>query len=148
MSIQIIDRTGWSLRCPFCGKDIKYTVINNQNPPVPFFYARDSNDVLLKRQHQKVVDEAFYKTTDRVPDIQTLEKLWRQFLEEAPSTHHGGTYDLWANVKCPNCFSEIPYNHGVKNLEVRIYEPRIILIDGSAVIGDSESESWRVNVTL
>lgn len=146
MNIQVVNRTGWSLSCPFCGKDINYTIINNQNPPVPFFYASDSNDVLLKKKHQTIVNNEYININTYSHNIYELKNLWLRLLEDAPPTLQGGKYSLWANVKCPNCFTEIPYNNGVKNLEMRIYEPRIILVDGAAVIGDSESESWRVNI--
>jgi len=146
MSFQTLNRDGWTMQCPFCNEDISYTLINNKQLPVPFFYAEDSNDVLLRKADLKLVDEAFAGSTGGKPSLEPLKNLWLQILDAAPSTANGGRYKFWSNVKCPNCSAEIPYNDGTKDVEQRIFEPRIVLVNGASLIGDAEGDSWRINV--
>lgn len=146
MKLQILNRDGWRMRCPFCNESITYTLINNQQLPVPFFYAEDCNDVLLRKADQKLVDKAFANAAGKEPNLESLENLWHQLLDAAPSTSNGGRYGFWSNVKCPNCSAEIPYNDGNKDVRQRIFDSKIVLINGASLIGDSEGESWRINV--
>lgn len=148
MNLQILDRDGWTMQCPSCAESIIYTLINNQQFPVPFFYAEDCNDVLLRKTDQKLVDKAFADSAGGKPNLKSLENLWHQMLDVAPSTGNGGRYGFWSNVKCPSCFAEMPYNDGAKDAEQRIFEPKIVLVNGASLIGDTEGDSWRINVLL
>jgi|688.fasta_scaffold455115_1 hypothetical protein len=148
MKLQTLVRDGWTMLCPFCGESIKYTLINNQRVPVPFFYAEDCNDVLLRKIDEKLVERVLAESAVAKPSLDVLEGLWREILNNAPPTRHGGAFGFWSNVKCPSCGIEMPYNNGVKNLELRLYETRIVLLDGALFIRDEESEIWEIQVLI
>jgi hypothetical protein len=145
IKFQELKRDGWSVGCPFCKRDIRYTLINNQQSPIPFYYSQAGNDILLRKQDELSVQKLFSKFSGK-PTLRELEKLWLAILESAPDAPHGGKFGLWSNVKCTHCHKELPYNDGVKNLELRIYEPKIVAVDGAILMGDSPEESWQVKV--
>lgn len=134
-------RKGWVLACPACERPIVYTILTNWDAPVPFFYADASNDVLLRFSDRQRVE-----SLGENPDLAVLEHLWNEILSSAPVAPSGGEFGLWTNVSCPHCGYEIPYNGGVRNLSIRIYEPRIVLVDGAVVVGDVDQETWVVRV--
>lgn len=147
MIFEELARDGWSIDCPFCGRAILYSLINNRDLPVPFFYGERTNDVLLRKQDQERVDQLFQSiASGRSPSTEEFEALWKSILENAPDAPAGGRFGFWSNIKCPHCRKEIPYNKGVKNVELRIFEPRIVLVDGAVLLGDSPDQSWRVRV--
>ncbi|MEA5115464.1 MAG: hypothetical protein VB050_15720 [Geobacteraceae bacterium] len=141
---QII-RDGWTLECPFCSKTILYTYFVNWFVPTPFFYSDSSNDVLLRKSDGEKVHEIL---ENKKLLLAELEIIWKECLKDAPPALDGGQFTLWANVKCPHCKKELPYNDGVKDLKVRIYDSRIILIDGAVVVGDSVKETWQIKVRV
>lgn len=61
----------------------------------------------------------------------------------APACLCDGQFTVWANVKCPNCTREIPYNNGVKDPFVRANDRIVIVLRGATVIGDDAESSWR-----
>jgi endogenous inhibitor of DNA gyrase (YacG/DUF329 family) len=140
-----IEKPGWTLKCPTCTKDVLYTKLKNWDIPTPFFYCESYNDVLLRRRDndfsRQKIEQGVHEPTD-------LEKVWNEILEDTPDCPHGKKFTLWANVRCPHCGKEFPYNQGVKNIAVRINEPEIILIDGAVVLGDTPEDSWKVKVVL
>jgi len=148
MSRQTLERDGWLMCCSFCNNNISYTLINNYQAPVPFFYAEDCNDVLLRKSDKRQLDNIMSKENSNSLTIETLDGLWNRFVQKTPVTRNGGAFGLWTNVKCPHCYSELPYNGGVRNIEIRIYEPKIVLIDRAWLIGDTKDESWEVRVRL
>ncbi len=139
-----IIRNGWILNCPFCNEKILYTYLINWSVPTPFFYSNVSNDILLRKSDEKKVRELFEKKGN--PTILELEKLWNTILSDVPSTPNGGYFSFWANVKCPNCNIEIPYNNGIKDLNIRINDSKIVIIDGAVVVGDTENNTWKVKI--
>ena len=136
-------RKGWVLACPACESGIAYTILTNWDAPVPFFYADVSNDVLLRSSDRQRVE-----SLGENPHLADLEHLWDEILSSAPVAPSGGEFGLWTNVKCPHCGYEIPYNGGVRNLAVRIHEPKIILVHGAVVVGDVDEETWVVRVDV
>lgn len=144
--VREIVRAGWILQCPFCNGEISYSLINIQSLPTPFFYAEQCNDVLLRRQDEIRSQDILLKYEHKRPPIVEFENLWMSILDEAPEAPCGGEFKLWSNVKCPRCRSEIPYNKGVLDLNLRIFEPKIVIVDKSIILGDSPEESWRVTV--
>lgn len=141
MSINTLRRKGWKVECPNCSKDFYYTVINNYDSPTPFFYAEDSNDVLLRDSDKELVKSD-------VKGDGELEALWKNILKHAPNTRLGGEYKLWSNVKCTHCGFEVPYNGGVRDIRIRIYEPKIILMDNAFVIGDDAENTFQIRVDI
>lgn len=146
MTPRTVDRDGWTIDCPACGQPIKYTLLLNPRPPVPFFYSSTGNDVLLRRSDERKVDDLSARQSLESVPIEELEALWLSILDDAPDAPSGGRFALWANVKCTTCGKEVPYNKGVRDLSLRIFEPRIVVVDGAMVIGDSEAESWIARV--
>jgi hypothetical protein len=146
MSIpQEIIRDGWTLDCPYCKEKILYTHFVNWVVPTPFFYSNGSNDVLLRRSDEQRVLQLFEK---KKPTVLELEKVWNAILATATLAPNGGRFTFWANVKCPHCNTEIPYNNGVKDLDVRIYDSKIVIIDGAVVVGDTAEDTWRVKIRI
>lgn len=146
--MKILERDGWLMTCPFCGKEIRYTLINNQGRPVPFYYAEKSNDVLLRKSDERLYLALLEESEGQAPSILAMKMLWSSILRNAPPAPSGGTFSLWANVKCPHCKQEIPYNKGIKDIALRLYEPRIVLIDDSVLLGDNDENTWRIKVRL
>jgi hypothetical protein len=138
-------RKGSVTKCRFCGEDIKFTWLVNWDPPVPFFFSNVGNDVAVRKSDNGRVDEYFVAGKKSVAE---LEALWKAIVESLPQAPDGGRFELWANFKCPHCKKEIPYNEGVRNIHIRIWEPKIILIDGAVVLDDTFEDSWRVKVEL
>jgi hypothetical protein len=136
-------RPGATMSCPSCGKLFKYAVMTNHDAPTPFFYSNQGHSVLLRRSDEQVVMQ---RMAAGATGVDQLEMLWQKFLESAPPGPDGGVFTFWANVRCPHCKHEFPYNNGVKNLAMRIFEPKIILVDGSVVLGDSDADSYIVRV--
>jgi len=145
---KILERLGWKIKCPNCSGVILYTFITDNDPPMPFFYANDSNDILLRKSDKEEIDEYFSKIYPEVPKIEELEKIFDDIISNAPKTLNGGEYELWSYVKCPNCQCELEYNKGVKKIFTRIYEPKTIIIDGANLIGDSKEESWTAKIKV
>jgi hypothetical protein len=138
-------RTGSVIKCPSCGDDIIFATLTNYDRPVPFFYSNLGNDVALRKSDNKLVDEYILAGKKSIAE---LEALWIAIVESLPSPPDGGRFELWANVKCTHCRAEIPYNKGVRDISIRIYDPHIILIDGAVVLDDTFEDSWRVKVRL
>lgn len=148
MKIRKLERNGWEIGCPSCGERIRYSLIHNQGLPVPFFYAERCNDVLLRRSDEISVNNLLSAPCGEKISLDALEKLWLSILHDAPDAPHGGRFGFWSNIKCPNCGKEVPYNHGVKNIELRIFEPRIVLVDGAILVGDSSTDTWQVHIQV
>ncbi len=145
MTFSNLERKGWILKCPFCAKDIAYTLFTNQDAPTPFFYADTSNDILLRKSDQNLVHELYERGE---PSVEQLAALWNDIVSNAPASPDGGKFHLWSNVKCVTCGREIPYNNGIEDIKTRIFEPKIVVVDGSRIIGDAPSDTWRVNVKV
>lgn len=137
------ERSGWLRTCPFCNGQILFTKLVNPDGLVPFFYADKSNDVLLRRSDIERVKDLVSKD---LPAIDVLESIWIEIASNAPDAPSGGRFSLWSNIKCPSCGKEFPYNNGVRDINARIREPYIILIDGAVVVGDNPQENWSVKV--
>lgn len=144
-----IVRDGWILNCPYCKKEILYTHFVNWSVPIPFFYSDKSNDVLLRKSDEKKVHELFEKKqSNSKPTIVELESLWNEIILNAPPAINGGRFTMWANVKCPHCKTEFPYNNGNKDLNIRLYDSKIVLVNNAIVVGDSEKDSWKIIVRI
>jgi endogenous inhibitor of DNA gyrase (YacG/DUF329 family) len=148
MEFTQLERNGWILQCPSCGNDIRYTLITHLELPVPFFYADNCNDVLLRKQDQRRVEQLYAEYGDQEPPDSALASLWNSILSNAPEASCGGKFGFWSNVKCPVCGKEFPYAQGTRNVRFRVFESKVVLIDGATIIGDSATESWRIRVTL
>jgi len=138
-------RKGWVLACPRCSRGIRYTKLVQWFDASPFFYADGSNDVLLRESDAARVKAAHAQGT---PSVEHLERLWAECLLSAPSAPSGGRFTLWANVKCPHCGHELPYNKGVRDIGVRLHDTNIILLDEAIVVGDTDRSSWQVRVDV
>jgi hypothetical protein len=140
-----IERTGWEMDCPFCEDSISYTTFTNQSGPTPFFYSDGHNDILLR---QSDLTRVIRESTDQGIDIDALEVVWRDILSNAPDPPRGGEFTLWANVKCPLCSAEFPYNNGLRDRAQRICEPKIIVPDGAIIMTDGGCNRIRVKTAV
>lgn len=136
-------RPGAVIPCPRCKVDLKYAVLTNHAPPTPFFYSTGGRSVLLRQSDEKMVEREMIAGAT---EADKLHPLWQKFLENAPPAPDGGRFEFWANVRCPHCGYEFPYNNGIKNVALRIFEPKIIVVDGATLVGDSDAKSWIVRV--
>ena len=140
-------RTGWAKPCPYCAQSIRFTKFTNWQGPVPFFYSSSGIDLLMRRSDRARVDELYKSTEDSAgPSIQELKKLWLDILSHSPEPPHGGVFSLWANLSCPHCNTEFPYNRGIKDVRVRIHDPAVVVVDGVTVVEDSGC--YRVSVQV
>lgn len=137
-------RSGWKRSCPFCHREIRYTILVNTFSPEPFFYSDCSNDVLLRKSDAQRMETG----SPSESEPQRLVEYWDEVLRNAPVPPSGGKFSLWANIKCPHCEREFPYNSGILDLRVRLHDPYIVLIDGAVVLGDTLDESWQVSVKV
>lgn len=136
-------RKGRVLTCPHCSCGIRYTKLVQWFDASPFFYADRSNDVLIRESDAARVKAA---SAEGTPSVDRLEQLWMECLSSAPPAPSGGRFALWANVKCPHCGHELPYNRGIRDIGVRLHDTNIILVDGAIVVGDTDKDSWQVKV--
>jgi len=100
---------------------------------------------LLRKSDGKIVQDLLERKTPTLPE---LESLWKEFLKSAPAAPNGGQFSFWANVNCPFCNKEFPYNNGIQDLNVRINDSKIVVIDGAVVVGDTPEATWQIKVKL
>lgn len=144
-NVRIETRPGWTRKCPNCKADIAFTKLVNSFDMTPFYYSDGSNDVLFRTNDRNKIRVLMSKGQ---PSVEQLASAWNEILKTAPPAPSGGTFSLWANIKCPFCKTEFPYNNGVKDLRVRLYDPHIVLIEGAVVVEDTVANSWKVCVSL
>jgi hypothetical protein len=108
----------------------------------PFMYCERCSNV-LKRRSDHV---ALYKLWFSRPESERGDDLVMRFYEElegvAPKCPCGGNFRIWANVKCPSCHYEIPYDRGHRNPATRANDYAVIMLDGATMIGDDEKSTW------
>lgn len=136
---QPMERICREVACPQCSAAIRFSTVRLQETPQPFMYCSQCSNVLLRRSD----DEAMFKALQGVHDVDSAAlRFYEQLEKTAPACSCGHDFALWANVKCPHCSHEIPYNHGVRDVAVRMNDSTIIVLEGAEVIGDSPAESW------
>lgn len=128
-----------------CDEQFRYAVLTNQSPPTPFFYSTGGRSILLRRSDDKLAEQAMASDNK---GLDQLHELWLEMLATAPTAPDGGAFELWANVRCPRCAYEFPYNKGSNNIAVRLYEAKIIVVDGSTIVGDSDADSYVIDVAI
>jgi len=131
--------------CPRCRQPIRYYVLKNWVAPTPFFYCDTCNNILLRASDARRVPAG---STIDVKDDEQLLELWETIVASAPLCPCGGRFAVWANVKCPACRQEFPYNQGVLSAALRVNERDVIVIDGAAVLGDTDEQSWVARIEL
>jgi endogenous inhibitor of DNA gyrase (YacG/DUF329 family) len=145
-NFKVDTRPGWIVKCPHCNEAIKYTQLTIWDAPSPFFYCNKCNNVLNRRSdEQRVLPKNNMSDEEYIAKTMTI---WESILNTAPPCSCGGRFELWSNVKCPHCQYEFPYNEGVKNYAMRILERKIVIIDGTVLLGDTSDDSWIFRVRL
>ena len=137
------NRKGFSRQCPQCGSVIKYTVFNVHSHPRPYFYSVSGESLLLRRSDAAAFTRALESLGENEIELRTLAS---NLLKTAQPSPDGSNFDLWANIRCKHCKFEFPYNHGVRSVFRRIMDSKIVIIDGTVVLGDSPEESYVVVV--
>jgi hypothetical protein len=134
------------MSCPACAADIRYTLLTNHRAPTPFFYAESGNHVLLRMRDQARVEGLYTAYGDGPPPLADLADLWVTIVDRAPEAPDGGGFGLWTYLVCPHCGQALTYHDGREDLYRRIHEPKIVLIDGSILVGDDADSTWRIKV--
>jgi len=140
-NLEETERAGWESKCTSCSGKILYTHLTLQQGPSPFFYSNASNDVLRRKSDEEKMDELYEAGS---PSIKQLETLWKNVLITAPPAPSGGEFTFWSNVRCPHCNFEFPYNEGIQDLDMRLNEYKIIVIDGAIIVGDDDCYKVKV----
>lgn len=124
------ERNGWSIECPNCQKQARYTVLNlNMAHAVePFMYCDSCSDFILRDEDAERIQEP---TGGQGVTSEYLRTFYSRLELESPMCRCGGRFRVWANVKCPHCQWEFPYNNGVRSEEVRYFETKIIWMEGA-----------------
>lgn len=102
------------------------------------FYAKDSNDVLLRAGWFAQIKTLMEQDT---PDSVILAEI--DILLATLPLSSAKKYSVWSNVKCPKCRNEFPYRFK-ENLKLRLEDTGVILIDGCVL--DSDKGIFLVNI--
>lgn len=134
--------------CPRCRQCFSYTLLDVSEAPDPFFYCSKCNNILYRKSDANKVGDTAYRWEQLPEDeqLKELEKLWNECLVTAPPCSCGGRFEFWAGIKCPHCGLESSYL--VKDPYLRIYNPKIAIVDGAIVFDDTVESSWRCKVEI
>lgn len=138
------ERQGWCMRCPSCGKDIRYTVLSITTGLEPFLYCKGSSDFVLRDEDTELVVRRV--GNGRLPTVDQLRGIYDELEQGLDPCPGNGTFDRWANVKCPGCEYEFPYNDGVRAEELRYYETKVVWIEGAIAYRGPRVPSDRLTV--
>lgn len=119
--------------CPFCSKVIRFTPISLGAGVVPFFYCNKCSNVACRDEDSELMYRKAYQRSVGVFVERTVEETYMAIESVLPSCVCGGRFKISSNAKCPHCLKEIPYNRGIKNLSVRLFDERIVWIEGATV---------------
>ena len=145
-SPKTVTRPGFIRECPVCGGKISFTFLNVQFGVMPFFYSDSGKSVLIRRSDAERLGGLLDALQKGKVNEATLQHETERLLASAPSAPDGSRFALWANVKCPKCEYEFPYNAGVRSILRKLTDPKIPLIDGMHVIADTQNESYTIKV--
>jgi endogenous inhibitor of DNA gyrase (YacG/DUF329 family) len=132
---------GFNLQCPQCTGDVKYWRSRNDIRPTPFFYCNRCNNILERTSDRMLMPRELLGLHGHNPQ---LSQLFERILSSAPKCDYGGSFTLWANVKCPLCWYEFPWTktNDKDPLDVRIHASHVVVIDGALTIGDGPEDCW------
>lgn len=96
-------------------------------------YCGSCSNVLFRKSDEGALYAIWPSIGDAVP---VTLRFYEDMERNAPPCPCGGHFKLWSNVKCPSCKFEIPYNNGVKDVNVRINDHVVVLVEGALLLGD------------
>lgn len=135
-------RYGWNARCPKCSGLINYTILNIDPGMDVFLHCERCSNFCLRSEDREVLLQML-NAAEANPE-EALAKIYKWLIDALPSCGCGGNFTLWANVKCPSCGEEIPYNNGVRDLEVRFHESKIVWSENSVAYRGAREPSNRL----
>ena len=115
------ERKGWSVSCPSCASDFRYTVLNIASGVDVYLHCDSCSDFVLRPE-------------DRMPqpiDAGALAAHYGRLERTLPPCRCGGRFRLWANAGCCGCGSEFPYASGNRNLETRLGEAKVVWVESA-----------------
>jgi ribosomal protein S27E len=115
------ERPGWSVSCPSCANEVRYTVLNIASGVDVYLHCDSCSDFVLRPEDQ--MPHPF--------DPSTLAAHYGDLERTLPPCGCGGTFRLWANVRCGGCGSEFPYDNGNQNLETRLGEAKVVWLESA-----------------
>lgn len=134
------ERQGWSLNCPSCKENIKYTILNIVSGVDVFFYSDQCSDVLLREEDRELAN--------RIDSRKELLDLYFMLETSLSMTKNSQQFKLKNNVCCPKCGSQFPYKF-LPDSDGRLYENKIIWIEGATLFrGTFEPSNKLVKVSL
>ena len=110
-------------RCPNCDHEVAYSWLSGMAGPHLHFYAKDSNDVLVRAAWFGDVDALIQRGASEPSVLAAINALLKGLSDTPPK------YAVWSNVKCPRCRKEFPYRFN-GNLKLRLEDSAVILVDG------------------
>ena len=140
------ERPGWCLDCPHCKKQVRYTELTIDSGMEPFLYSSDTADFVLRDEDIHCLVSLVSGTE---PTISELRKFYHELESTLAPCPTGGRFQVWANVKCPHCNYEFPYNRGVTSEAIRYFETKIVWVEGATAFrGPSEPSNRLARVKL
>lgn len=136
---RVVEYPCQEVSCPECDATIQFATIHLPFVPQPFMYCQECSNVLLREADLEALDRALTGQSDMTAG--TL-RFYEELEQSAPNCPCGGRFSLWANVKCPSCGHEIPYNDGIRDPEVQVNDNMIVVIDGATVVKDGPQKTW------
>ena len=134
------ERQGWSLDCPNCQENIKYTILNIVSGVDVFFYSDRCSDVLLREEDRELANR-IESRKELLDSYSTIEK-------SLSITKNGQQFKLKNNVCCPKCGNQFPYKFPPDS-DGRLYENKIIWIEGATLFrGAYEPSNKLAKVSL
>lgn len=124
-------RPGWPITCPSCAKEIRYTILNLSSGEDVYLYCTKCSNFALREEDRRKILSAIGEGAERGIDL-VLAEIYEYLQRELPDCECGGDFKIWANVKCPHCRYEFPYNNGSKVESVRYRESKLIWVEGAS----------------
>lgn len=105
-------------------------------------YCTDCSNVLLRKSDNDAMGHRWYAVPKEQRGTDLVMAFYTEIEANAPLCPCGGHFMIWANVKCPHCHKEIPYNKGIKDPKVRAFDSGLIILKGAMVVDDTPEQSW------
>jgi len=140
--IQDESRPGWTLNCPSCNQEIKYTILNLSGGYEPFLYCNKCSNFVLRDSDLRHVADVVGE--GNIPTVVQLRQIYQYLEDVLEPCSCGGRFEVWANVKCPHCNVEFPYNNGIQSEDIRYFDPKLIWIEGAIAFRGPQMASNRL----
>lgn len=127
------ERAGREMSCPSCAALFKFTVMNIVPMEDIYLYCDACSNFVLREEDREQAINAKRRCEHTESLSQEIKYIYRNLEQSLPACECGGHFRLWSNVKCPVCHYEFPYNNGVRDIDFRIQEGRVIWVEGATI---------------